>query len=143
MEKRLQTYKYPITITCLKAIRKLQKFGHLPNNPNIFRSYSSYGNFIGLNLIEVFMNYTYFNTILFVFLDVRLCALEALVDFTCLDGRWDDLKYLIDIADSDPDPKVRNELVRMLCKNPPFTPKKPNNRLNNDYLSHHLWKLIK
>ncbi|KAF0749584.1 Uncharacterized protein FWK35_00021467, partial [Aphis craccivora] len=120
LEKRLQTYKYPITITCLKAIRKLQKFGHLPNNPNIFRSYSSYGNFIG----------------------VRLCALEALVDFTCLDGRWDDLKYLIDIADSDPDPKVRNELVRMLCKNPPFTPKKPNNRLNNDYLSHHLWKLI-
>lgn len=141
MEKRLQTYKYPITITCLKAIRKLQKFGHLPNNPNIFRSYSSYGNFIGLNLIGVFINYTYFNT--FFFLDVRLCALEALVDFTCLDGRWDDLKYLIDIADSDPDPKVRNELVRMLCKNPPFTPKKPNNRLNNEYLSHHLWKLIK
>lgn len=79
----------------------------------------------------------------FFYLGVRLCALEALVDFTCLDGRWDDLKYLIDIADSDPDPKVRNELVRMLCKNPPFTPKKPNNRLNNDYLSHHLWKLIK
>jgi transcription initiation factor TFIID subunit 2 len=81
--------------------------------------------------------------IIYYFLDVRLCALEALVDFTCLDGRWDDLKYLIDIADSDPDPKVRNELVRMLCKNPPFTPKKPNNRLNNEYLSHHLWKLIK
>lgn len=49
LEKRLQTYKYPITIACLKAIRKLQKFGHLPNNPNIFRSYSSYGNFIGMN----------------------------------------------------------------------------------------------
>lgn len=49
LEKRLQTYKYPITIACLKAIRKLQKFGHLPNNPNIFRSYSSYGNFIGLS----------------------------------------------------------------------------------------------
>jgi len=141
LEKRLQTYKYPITITCLKAIRKLQKFGHLPNNPNIFRSYSSYGNFIGLNLIGVFIINTCFNT--FFFLGVRLCALEALVDFTCLDGRWDDLKYLIDIADSDPDPKVRNELVRMLCKNPPFTPKKPNSRLNNDYLSHHLWKLIK
>jgi len=51
LEKRLQTYKYPITISCLKAIRKLQKFGHLPNNPNIFRSYSLYGNYIGSKLI--------------------------------------------------------------------------------------------
>jgi hypothetical protein len=45
---------------CLKAIQKLQKFGHLPSDAAIFKSYAEHGNF----------------------LDVRLAALEALVDFT-------------------------------------------------------------
>ena len=46
--------------SCLKAIRKLQKFGHIPPDDSIFRSYASHGSFT----------------------DVRIAALEALVDFT-------------------------------------------------------------
>ena len=60
LEKLLPCYRLVITVSCLKAIRKLQKFGHLPSDAAIFRSYAEHGNF----------------------LDVRLAALEALVDFT-------------------------------------------------------------
>jgi len=46
--------------SCLKAIRRLQRFGHLPNDDAVFKSYAIEGNFS----------------------DVRQAALEALVDFT-------------------------------------------------------------
>lgn len=47
LEKLRPSYKLVVTISCLKAIRTLQKFCHLPNNPAVFRSYAAYGNFIG------------------------------------------------------------------------------------------------
>lgn len=46
--------------SCLNTIRKLQKYGHLPSNPTLFRSYAAYGQFI----------------------DVRCAAIDALVDYT-------------------------------------------------------------
>ena len=46
--------------SCLKAIRRLQRFGHLPSDASVCKSYAVEGNFS----------------------DVRLAALEALVDFT-------------------------------------------------------------
>ncbi len=36
-----------VTVFCLKAIRTLQKFCYLPNNPAVFRSYAAYGNYVG------------------------------------------------------------------------------------------------
>jgi len=46
--------------SCLRAIRTLQRFGHLPRETTVLKCYAIEGNFI----------------------DVRLAALEALVDFT-------------------------------------------------------------
>ena len=46
--------------SCLRAIRRLQQFGHLPSDYAIFKSYAASGNFY----------------------DVRIEALKALVDFT-------------------------------------------------------------
>ena len=43
MEKLLPSYKFVVTIACLKAIRILQKTGHLPSKPAIFRDYAAYG----------------------------------------------------------------------------------------------------
>lgn len=51
MEKVLPCYKYTVTVACLKAIRKMQKFGHLPSSPHLFRNYAAYGQFIGKFLI--------------------------------------------------------------------------------------------
>ena len=98
LEKLLPCYKHTVSVACLKVIRILQKFGHLPSNPHIFRAYAAYGQFI----------------------DIRVAALEALVDFTRVDGKWDDLAFLLNIAKNDKHPGVRHRLVRLLVENPPF-----------------------
>ena len=46
--------------SCLRAIRVLQKNGHVPSDPSLFRSYAEYGHFV----------------------DIRIAALEAVVDYT-------------------------------------------------------------
>ena len=46
--------------SCLKAIRQLQKNGHIPSDPSLFKSYAEYGHFV----------------------DVRVAALEAVIDYT-------------------------------------------------------------
>ncbi|KAJ8890499.1 hypothetical protein PR048_010008 [Dryococelus australis] len=74
--------------------------------------------------------------------DVRMAALEALVDFTRVDGRWPDLEFLLDLVDSDPDPSVRHGLVRLLVENPPFE-RAHRHKLDQDALVHRLWNLIK
>ncbi|GFU31093.1 transcription initiation factor TFIID subunit 2 [Nephila pilipes] len=119
MEKLLSCYKYTVTISCLKAIRKLQKMGHLPNYPSLFREYAAYG-----------MSY-----------DVRLAALEALVDFTSADGREEDLNFLLDIVENDPVPAIQYQVLRMLTEKPPFTGS-DSNPLNTEELVDKLWKLM-
>ncbi|KAJ4440026.1 Transcription initiation factor TFIID subunit 2, partial [Periplaneta americana] len=119
LEKLLPCYKFTVSVACLKAIRKLQKFGHLPSNPSLFRSYAAYGQFI----------------------DVRLAALEALVDFTKVDGRWQDLEFLLDLAENDPEPMVQHKLIRMLVENPPFE-RSHKHRLDREELVERLWNLI-
>lgn len=52
LEKKLPCYKQVVSAACLRTIRKLQKFGHLPSQPQIFRSYTQYGVFIGECLIS-------------------------------------------------------------------------------------------
>jgi transcription initiation factor TFIID subunit 2 len=59
LEKFTPSYHYVITISCLKALRNLQKFGHLPENINIFKQYTRYGTFQ----------------------EVRKCAFEIIVRF--------------------------------------------------------------
>lgn len=49
LEKMLPCYKYTVTVACLYAIRKLQKFGHLPSSANLFKNYAEYGQFVGKN----------------------------------------------------------------------------------------------
>ncbi|CAN8006025.1 unnamed protein product, partial [Ixodes pacificus] len=119
LEKLLPCYKFTITVGCLKAIRKLQKMGHLPNISALFREYAQYG----------------------LFLDVRLAALEALVDYTTVDGNADDLSFLLDIVENDPVPRVRLALLRMLTQNPPFS-RRDDSPFNTEELAERLWKLM-
>ncbi|CAD7003650.1 unnamed protein product [Ceratitis capitata] len=63
MEKNLPSYKYMVSVSCLKVIRKLQKCGHLPSLPKIYRCYAAYGQYI----------------------DLRIAAMECLVDFVKTD----------------------------------------------------------
>ncbi|CAD6216069.1 GSCOCG00011268001-RA-CDS [Cotesia congregata] len=119
LEKLLPCYKYTVTVSCLKVIRILQKFGHLPSNPLLFKAYASYGQFI----------------------DVRIAALEALVDFTRVDGKWKDLEFLLDMAEMDPHPGVRHRLVRLMVQTPPFD-KSVKHPLDRPELVDRIWNLI-
>ena len=119
LEKHLPSYKYSVSVACLKVIRKLQKCGHLPTHPKIYRSYAAYGQYI----------------------DVRIAALECLVDFVKVDGRWEDLEHLLDLLDNDPDPKARNALARLLIENPPFE-RAVRHRLDREELALRIWRNV-
>lgn len=119
MEKHLPSYKYMVSVSCLKVIRKLQKFGHLPSLPHIYHSYAEYG----------------------IFLDLRLAAMECLVDFVKVDGRSEDLEHLITLLETDPDPAARHGLAQLLIDNPPFT-RESRSRLDKPNLVERLWLSI-
>ncbi|XP_061737606.1 transcription initiation factor TFIID subunit 2 isoform X2 [Nerophis ophidion] len=119
MEKLLPSYRNTITISCLKAIRQLQKNGHIPSEASLFRSYAEYGHFV----------------------DVRVAALEALVDYTRVERSSVELQWLVSLVQSDPSHYVRHKILAMLCKNPPFT-KKTESTLCDEALVDQLWKLM-
>ncbi|CAH2285827.1 transcription initiation factor TFIID subunit 2 isoform X1 [Pelobates cultripes] len=119
MEKLLPSYRHTITVSCLRAIRILQKNGHVPSDPTLFKSYAEYGHFV----------------------DVRVAALEAVVDYTKVDRSYEDLQWLLSMAQTDPLPYIRHKIFYMLSKNPPFT-KSMESPLCNEALVDQLWKLM-
>lgn len=76
------------------------------------------------------------------FLDVRLAALEALVDYTKVDGKWSDLEFLLNMAETDPDPFLKHNLVQLLIENPPFL-RAHHHILDREELVEKLWNIIK
>jgi len=116
LEKHLPSYKYRVSVSCLKVIRKLQKCGHLPPSSKIYKSYAVYGQYI----------------------DVRLAAMECLVDFVKVDGTTEDLEHLLQMLENDPDPEIRHQLSRLIVENPPFTNGR-GNRLNKHDLRERIW----
>ena len=119
LEKLLPSYKYTVTKSCLKAIRKLQKTGHLPSNPGLFRDYAAHGQFV----------------------DVRIAALECLVDFVNVEGSWSDINHLMDMIEKDPVPRIRHILIRLLVDKPPFE-KAQHHRNDRKELVERLWSLM-
>ncbi|XP_046544224.1 transcription initiation factor TFIID subunit 2-like [Haliotis rubra] len=119
LEKLLPCYRHTVTVSCIRAIRSLQKFGHLPNDPELFKSYAAYG----------------------VFRDVRLAAFSAIVDFIKVDRNSDTMKWLLDMIETDPDILVRHGALQLLIENPPFK-KSDSNPLNTDGLVERLWKMM-
>jgi transcription initiation factor TFIID subunit 2 len=138
LEKFTPSYHYVITISCLKALRNLQKFGHLPENINIFKQYTRYGTFQ----------------------EVRKCAFEIIVRFfegNNLLKQWasnkyfkflkvrhdeDLMNYLLEFVQNDPSKYIRHYILHLLCKYPPFRPNSEVNNLNSQRLNEKLWKLI-
>lgn len=120
LDKLLPCYGYTVTISCLKAIRHLQKMGHLPSNSAFFREYAQYGNFF----------------------NVRVAALECLIDITKAEQRKSDLDFLLDLIEIDPVPRLRYQIVRMMIANPLMNKKDLNNPLNTEDVVERLWKLM-
>nr|CAG4646022.1 EOG090X00M6 [Macrothrix elegans] len=119
LEKLLPTYKFAVTVGCLRTIRKLQKCGQIPSKSDLFKSYAQYGQFH----------------------DVRVAALEALVEVVRDDSRTEDLEFVLDLIENDPEPRVRHELLLMLAKTPPFE-RGRGSRLDTIPVCDRLWKLM-
>ena len=120
LEKLMPCYKLTVTVSCLKAIRRLQKMGHLPSNPALFKEYAQYN----------------------VFVEVRKAAIEALVDVIRAEQRREDLDFLLDLVEGDQIPSVRHAIVYMLIESPPFTKKDTSHPLNTPDLVERIWKLM-
>lgn len=58
------------------------------------------------------------------------------------DGRWNDLLYLFDLIENDPDPGLRHKLVRMLIFTPPFD-RAHRQRLDVPELVDKIWTNVK
>ncbi|CAG2104136.1 unnamed protein product [Medioppia subpectinata] len=119
LDKLLPCYRHTVTVSCLKAIRHLQKMGHLPSNPMFFREYAISG----------------------VFIDVRKAALKALIDITKAEVRKDDLDFLLDLVENESIPSIRLYILKQFVKNPPFV-KNQQNILNSEDLVDRLWLLM-
>ncbi|XP_067931725.1 transcription initiation factor TFIID subunit 2-like [Watersipora subatra] len=95
LEKLLPSYRNVITISCLRCLRVLQQNGHLPSTPTFFKSYAQYGMFI----------------------DIRLAALTIISEFLNEGAaQKPQLDYLLDMASSDPVPRVRLHIMSDLVK---------------------------
>lgn len=75
-------------------------------------------------------------------LDVRVAALEALVEVLRAESRMEDWEFLLDLIENDPEPRVRHQLLLMLAKHPPFE-RGRGNRLDTIPVMDRLWKLMK
>ncbi len=120
MEKLLPSYNYTVTKACMLANRKLQKTNHLPSKSEMFRDYAAHSQFV----------------------DVRVAALECLVDYVQVDGSVKDLDFLIDMVEKDPVPYIRHKIIRLLVDNPPFK-RNEGHRNDKPELAERLWHLMK
>ncbi|KAK7101291.1 hypothetical protein V1264_024091 [Littorina saxatilis] len=121
LEKLLPCYRFTVTVSCLRALRQLQRFAHLPSDASIFRQYAQYG----------------------VFRDVRLASLDCLIDFIRTEASAEQLDYVLSMVETDKDYYIRHRILRMLTINPPF--KKLDlvqSALNTDTLVERLWKMM-
>ncbi|KAJ8032786.1 Transcription initiation factor TFIID subunit 2 [Holothuria leucospilota] len=116
LEKILPSYQYTVTVSCLKAIRTLQKNGHLPSDSTLFQSYAQYGHFI----------------------TIREVAMESLVDIVKVENNGDIFGWLLDLAEQDPVPYMRHKILSLLIENPPFK-QRESSPLSTDALVERLW----
>ena len=68
--------------------------------------------------------------------------MDAIVQLVKADGRPEDLNFLLDIIENDPEPRVRHQLLIMLAQHPPFE-RGRGNPLDTIPVMERLWKLMK
>lgn len=116
LEKILPGYKNVVTVACLKAILQLQKMGHLPSNPHLFRAYTDKNCFI----------------------DVRCQAVVELVENIRTEQNSEDLEFLLNLVDSDEVPVFKFFILSELYKNAPSV----QSLANSNKIKELLWFMI-
>ena len=118
LEKLVPTYRYVVTASCLKAIRKLQRLGHCPEDAEIFKSYCTEN----------------------IFDDLRAVAFEILVEFLTFRNDEALIEFLLNVIENDHSFFIKQHLINQLCKVAPLklddSPKIAEN------IVHRLWSLM-
>lgn len=99
MDKLLPCYKQTITVACLEAIQSLQRMGHLPSNPYIFRCYAAED----------------------LFYDVRCAAVKQIVGIIKAEQSYSELDFLLDLVENDRVPRFKFFILSQLHRNPPVS----------------------
>lgn len=122
LDTQIPSYKLSVTVACLLAIRRLQKFGFLPVEAGLFYKMASPGRYS----------------------QVRLAAIKCLVDYVRGERDPAALEWLFDeIIEKDSSyPRIRYETVRLLIATPPFGRNETSSRLDTPQLVHRLWALM-
>lgn len=120
LEKLLPSYRFTVTVSSIKALRTLQKNGHLPPDPTLLRSYAVYGFFV----------------------DIRVAAIDALIDMLSATNIPEEFEWLLDMCESDPLPQVKWCILKGLVANPPFTKSNVHSPLNTAFFVEKLWTLV-
>ncbi|BHF71087.1 Transcription initiation factor TFIID subunit 2 [Sparganum proliferum] len=127
LDSQIPSYKNTVTVACLLAIRRLQRFSFVPVEPTIFYKAAASGRYI----------------------DVRLAALECLVDFvrgerdqTALYWLFENIIERNEGSTDSSHARLRYETVRMLLKVPPFPRGESGSRLDTPQLVDRLWNLM-
>lgn len=95
LEKILPSYQYTISMSCLRALRRLQKLGHIPDDKSIFKQYA--------------LNKTTFDLL-------RVCAFDILCEFLTLRHDDDLFQMLLQTLEQDHSELVKLKLVEQLQK---------------------------
>ncbi|VDM32290.1 unnamed protein product [Hydatigera taeniaeformis] len=125
-DAQIPSYKRMVTVACLLAIRRLQRFGFLPVDPKLFYKAAASG------------HYT----------DVRLAAIECLVDYVRGERDQAALEWLFsEIIEKKGTseasyPRLRYETVRLLIATPPFIRGEAGSRLDTPQLVDRIWSLM-
>ncbi|XP_048582004.1 transcription initiation factor TFIID subunit 2 isoform X3 [Nematostella vectensis] len=119
LEKLQPSYRYCVTVSCLKALRNLQVNGQVPADSVAFEFYAGFGHFE----------------------DVRCSAIECLADYTKVEVSEKTLNFLMEIVEKDPVPYIRHHTLRVLSDNPPFT-RKSDSPLCTQVLVERLWHFM-
>ncbi|KAH9284794.1 Transcription initiation factor TFIID subunit 2 [Echinococcus granulosus] len=125
-DAQIPSYKRMVTVACLLAIRRLQRFGFLPVDPKLFYKAAASG------------HYT----------DVRLAAIECLVDYVRGERDQTALEWLFDQIIEQKGTteasysRLRYETVRLLTETPPFARGETGSRLDTPQLVDRIWSLM-
>ena len=105
-------------MSCLHAIRNLQKLGHLKPDERFFSAYAKEG----------------------LFHEVRIAAIKCLVDLLKTPGNDHIMEDLILLVKTDSVPRVRFAVINALVENPPFA-REGDSPLNTPQMVDALWNL--
>lgn len=151
LEKIFPSNRFVITCSCLRALRQLQKHGHLPEDIDKFKEYASYeNNYEDVRLVafEIIIEYlsgeSFSPAIIFMILFMHfLFGVYFVVDVFQVRNDQELLDWLLDYVESDPSFKIKQSIIQNLTKYPPFKLSSDETPLNTEALVNRLWTLMK